>query len=230
MATLYAGKKSEEVLDHLLKRRSVRAADLVEPAPDAAQLEIILNAAARVPDHGRAVPFYFVVFEGEARKEAGAIIRSVFEKNNPEADSDKAEVEERRLMRAPLVIAVVYRARRGKHALWEQMLSVGAACQNLIVATNACGFATNWLSEWYAYDNDVRAGLGFDKRDIIAGFIHIGTAPEDLSLEERERPELREIVSHWSAEQPLKKGNIYDRDKFEFPSLGFDPAKLVDNI
>jgi nitroreductase len=223
MTTLYAGKKSDEVIEHLLKRRSVRAADLCDPAPGASQLEVILQAAARVSDHGRAVPFYFLVFEGQAREEAGNIIRTAFIKNNPEAGEEKAGEEAQRLMRAPLVIAVVYRARRGKHPLWEQMLTAGAVCQNLILAANASGFGANWLSEWFAYDGDVRAGLGLDERDVLAGFIHIGSVPKNLALEERERPDLSQIVTRWSPDAALNKGDAaYDRDKFEFPKIGFN--------
>lgn len=223
MTTLYAGKKSEEVLKHLLKRRSVRAADLCEPAPDVVQLEKILQAASRIPDHGRAVPFYFIVFEGQARMKAGEIIRSAFIKNNPEAPGDKADEEAQRLMRAPLVIAVVYRARRGKHPFWEQMLTVGAVCQNLVISANACGFGANWLSEWFAYDDDVRAGLGLDDRDVLAGFIHLGSVPDDLVLEERDRPDLSQILTRWSPDALLNKGDAaYDRDKFDFPRIGFD--------
>lgn len=227
MTTLYAGKKSDDVLDHLLKRRSLRAADLCDPAPDAAQLDTILQAASRVPDHGRAVPFYFIVFEGEARAQAGKIIRQAFEANNPGCDPDKAREEGERLLRAPMVIAVVYRARRGKHPLWEQMLTAGAVCQNLVLAANASGFAANWLSEWFAYDDAVREGFGLDAHDVLAGFIHIGTPPAGLALEERERPDLPEIVTHWTPDAPVKKGALYERDKFDFPRLGFDPEKLV---
>lgn len=202
----------------LLTRRSVKAELLTQPAPDADQLKQILTAGARVPDHGRTMPFYFLVFEGEARQRAGQIVADAFTRANPDATPDKIEAETHRFLRAPLVIGVIYRKRRGKHPLWEQMLSVGAACQNILLAAHALGFAGNWLSEWFAYDADVSAALGLDARDTLAGFIHIGTPPAEKP-EERERPALDQIVTHWQEGIVLNKGDMYDREKMEFPPV-----------
>jgi nitroreductase len=224
--SLIAGKKSDEMLEYLLKRRSVSVKNLAMPAPSPEQIQTILTVAARVPDHGKTVPFYFIVFEGEMRKEVGQIIARHYKVKNPEAPQDKIETEEERFLRAPLVIGVIYRPRRGKHPIWEQMMSVGAVCQNLILAVNASGFGANWLSEWYAYDEDFKRELGLDSKDIIAGFIHIGTVT--ALPEERERPNLDEIVTRWKSGVPLNKGDAAEGNKFDFPTLGFDPGKLRD--
>ena len=215
-----AGKKSKEMLDYLLRRRSVKAVNMSEPAPSHEQMNVILRAAMRVPDHGKTAPFYFLVFEGGARQKAGDIIAGVFQKNNPDAGDKKIEEEAQRFLRAPLVVAVIYRARKAKHPLWEQIMSVGAACQNLILSANALGFGAQWLSEWYAYDDHFRKELGLDNRDVVAGFIHLGTP--DKFEEERERPELEELVTYWQPEVEVKKGDgQYDREKFALPDLGF---------
>jgi len=48
-------------------------------------------------------------------------------------------------MRAPLVIAVISRVAKNTAAPeWEQMLSVGAACQNLLIAATALGYGAQW--------------------------------------------------------------------------------------
>ena len=73
----WSGKASNETLEYLLKRRSVKADDLLAPGPSSDQLETILQAAVRVPDHGKVVPFYFLVFEGEARLNARSEERRV---------------------------------------------------------------------------------------------------------------------------------------------------------
>ena len=208
-----------ELLDVLLTRHSVAPEMLSAPAPDAAQLEVILTAASRVSDHARTMPFYFLVFEGEARRSAGEKIAAVFQQKNPDASAEDIEAEAQSFMRSPMVIAVIYRTRRAKFLLWEQMMSVGAACQNLLIAAYAQGFAGQWLSEWSAYDEDVHAALGLDERDTVAGFMHLGT-PQGRP-DERERPDLAEIVTHWQDGAPIKKGDCYDRPKFDFPPLGF---------
>lgn len=217
-----AGKKSPETLDYLLKRRSVlaKADALKSPGPNTQELEDILTAASRVPDHGKICPFYFMVFEGDARQKAGEIIAQSYAKNNPDCREGKVEVEADRFMRAPMVIGVIHRARESKNPLWEQMLSAGAACQNLILAANALGFGAQWLTEWYAYDEDVRQGLGLDGRDVVAGFIYLGSVDE--TPEDRDRPDLNEIVNHWEHGADLKKGDCYARTKFDVPDLGFE--------
>ena len=209
-----------DALNLLHTRRSVKAIDLGSFGPDAQQLNDILTAGARVPDHGMVVPFYFVVLQGDARRDIGEVTAQIFQKNNPDAGEDKVQIERERFTRAPCVVAVVYRKRQAKHPLWEQMMSAGAACQNLILAANAHGFAAQWVTEWVAYDEDMRAAIGLDDLDILAGFIHIGSKPEEAP-EERNRPDLNEIVTHWSPRIQIKKGDIYNRTKFDIPNLGF---------
>lgn len=217
----YAGKQSPELLDYLLKRRSLKVDQFShEDGPNKEQLETILTAAARVPDHGKTCPFYFLIFQGEARNKAGDMIARVFKDQNPDAELDKIEKEEQRFTRAHTVIGVIYRARQAKHPLWEQIMSAGAACQNLVLAANASGFAAQWLSEWYAYDDETRKGFGLDGRDVVAGFIHIGKPAGEP--EERERPDLSQITIYWEEGAENKKGDIYNRDKFDIPKLGFE--------
>jgi nitroreductase len=217
--TLYAGKQSPELLDYLLKRRSVKADQLSAPGPNPEQLQKILSAATRVPDHGKMNPWYFIVFEGSAREQAGEIIAGAFQKSNPEARPDKLEAERQRFTRAPLVVAVISRMRKGKKPFWEQILSSGAVCMNLSLAAHASGFGVNWVTEWYAFDEHVKTALGLDSRDHVAGFLYIGTVT--TPPEERDRPDLGLIVNHFEAGKPLKKGDQYDQEKFGLPEAGF---------
>lgn len=216
---VYAGKESAELLDYLLKRRSVMADNLCMPGPNSDELEQILTAASRVPDHGKLCPFYFLVFQGDARLQAGDILADAYLKSHADASKDRVEFERKRFMRAPLVVAIISRQRMGKNPLWEQILSAGAAAQNFSLATHACGYAVQWLTEWYAFDDHVKGGLGLDARDHVVGFMYVGTAEEQP--EERDRPELSKIVNHWQPDMPLEKGDLYDREKFGFPAKGF---------
>src|SRR5262249_50328416 len=112
-----------EALDLLKTRRSVKPIELGGPGPSAADLETLLTIAARVPDHGKLVPWRFVVFEGDARLKAGEVIADTFKAGHPEATTDQIEFERRRLARAPLVVAVVSRAApHVKIPEWEQVL------------------------------------------------------------------------------------------------------------
>lgn len=185
-----------ETIHLLKKRRSAPALALTPPGPTAEELETILCIASRVPDHGKLAPWRFIVYEGEGRDRAGEIVADVYAKAHPGADSSELAFEKRRFSLAPLVIGVVSRA--GPHEKipeWEQVLSAGAVCMNLIVAANALGFASVWLSEWYAYDRAALGRLGIGENEKVAGFIHIGRAPNPR--EDRPRPALADIVTRF---------------------------------
>lgn len=225
MQTLTTAKKSDETLKYLLGRRSCPIKMLQEPGPDKEQIKTILQAASRVPDHGKMFPWYFIVFQGDNRKKIGETLKKAWLCNeNPDATQAKLELEAERFMRAPVVIAVISRVRKGKHPLWEQILSAGAVCQNLSIAANTLGYATNWLTEWYSYNDTFRNELGLDKCDHIAGFIYIGT-PKEIP-KERERPDLNEIITWWKPGVKPQKGNEYSKPGKEYPQEGFDFSGL----
>ena len=189
---------SNPALDHLLTRRSVSANALAEPGPSEAQLHQILTAASRVPDHKKLVPWRFVLFQGKAREAFGQILAAVCGAEEPGASAFRLEMEAKRFLRAPLVVAVVSRVTKNPAAPeWEQVLSAGAACQNLIVAASALGFGAQWITEWYAYSEGVRQALHLADGERVAGFVYIGTAKE--KPDERERPHLADIVTSWQA-------------------------------
>ena len=181
-------------LDLLRTRRSVPPPRLEAPGPDRETLDAILTIASRVPDHGKLAPWRFIVIEGEARHRVGETLAAIHAADNPGADAARLELERNRLAHAPVVVGVVSRA--GPHVKipeWEQVLSAGAVSMNLVVAANAAGYATAWLTEWFAYDRRVLDALGLDPAERIAGFIHIGRAREVPS--DRLRPDLAQIVT-----------------------------------
>ncbi|GJL91829.1 nitroreductase family protein [Hyphococcus sp.] len=187
---------SEATLAMLRTRRSTPADFMAGPGPDAAALDDILKIAARVPDHRRVVPFRFVVFEREARTQFGEILRQAFIAANPDADDVKAAFEEGRFLRAPTVIAVISSPdETHRTPLWEQQLCVGAVCQNMLLAASAHGFAAQWLTEWYAFEDAVGRAAGLKPHERFAGFVYIGTATEEPK--ERGRPDMASIVSRY---------------------------------
>ncbi len=183
-----------DAVDLLLTRRSGSAKAMGTPGPGKKQLEQILQAGARAPDHGKLFPWRFIVFEGDGRERAGDILA---EAAKADGERDRQVEEERaRFLRAPVVIGVISCARElHKIPVWEQELSAGAVCQNILVAATALGFVGNWLTEWYAYHPAVRQGLGLKSGERVAGFIYLGTAKDPL--EERPRPEMDKIVSYF---------------------------------
>ena len=185
------------IISFLAARRSVKPDRLVAPGPSPAELDTILTIASRVPDHKKLAPWRFIVLEGNARAGLGEIVAEACVAAEKEPPSHvRLETERARLMRAPLVIAVVSRVTPHRSAPeWEQVLSAGAACLNLCLAANALGYGTSWITEWIAYNAAVGAALHLADNERIAGFIYVGTPTE--RSDERERPALAEIVSRW---------------------------------
>ncbi|GAA0537392.1 nitroreductase [Rhizomicrobium palustre] len=184
-----------KALDLLLTRRSGSAKAMTGPGPGPEELDAILKASARVPDHGKLAPWRFVVFEGDARARFGQLIADALAETEKVSDERSAS-EAARLMRAPVVVAVISRVREAiPIPEWEQVLSAGAVCQNMLIAAHALGYVGNWLTEWYAYHPVVKERMGLKPGERIAGFIYIGTSA--IELEERIRPDLEKIVTRF---------------------------------
>lgn len=182
-------------LSLLATRRSARPRDLVEPGPDAAQLATILQIAARVPDHGKIAPWRFVVVEAEQREALSRIITDAYRAERPQAAATEIAALEQFAHQAPALVVVLFTPRTASHIpLWEQELSVGAACMNVLHATHASGFAGGWLTGWASYSDAVRDAFGAEP-ERIAGFFFLGTPSQPP--EERARPAMDAIVSRF---------------------------------
>jgi nitroreductase len=181
-------------LDFLNSRRSSRPLDLAEPGPNEAQLTQILTIAARVPDHGKLVPWRFVVLTGEGRKRMAETLAAKLRAAAPAVAEDQIEKERSRFASSPVIVAVVSRA--GPHPKipeWGQVLSAGAACMNLLHAANALGFGAAWLTGPFAEHRGALEALGLKPHEKLAGFVHIGTPLQ--KQDERDRPVLADIVT-----------------------------------
>ncbi len=182
----------------LATRRSAKPRNLVAPGPDAAQLKRILTAATRVPDHGKLFPWRFVVIGLDQRDALADLLQRAYRADVGEPHKRDIEDIERFAHTAPtLIVAISHPDPEKKIPVWEQELSAGAACMNLLVAAHAEGFHGGWLTEWAAFSETVRRAFTDDFGGIgrIAGFIFLGTSSREL--EERPRPVYDDVVSDW---------------------------------
>jgi nitroreductase len=177
----------------LATRRSGKPRDLVAPGPDAGELATMLQIAARTPDHGKLNPWRFVVVED--RDALSALIAQAYLAERPEAKRLGLEAMDQFARQAPTLVVVLSSPKPESHIpLWEQELSAGAVCMNLLHVAHAMGFAGGWLTAWPTYSDAVRDAFGAS-HERIAGFVFIGTPSRPL--EERPRPDMAEIVSRW---------------------------------
>ena len=193
---------NEGLAHYLTTRRTIPASLLAEPAPDLATLSAMLTIAARVPDHGKLAPWRFILFDKAAREKAIAGLIEIAKKHSDEKERTIREAKAKGFADAPLVVAVISSpiADHPKIPLWEQQLSSACVALNLVHAANACGFASNWLTGWYAYDEEAKAWLGLKPGEKVTGFVHIGTAT--VPPVERDRPDVAGITERWEVPAP----------------------------
>tara|TARA_Y100001936_G_scaffold225802_1_gene244616 strand:+ start:378 stop:941 length:564 start_codon:yes stop_codon:yes gene_type:complete len=179
------------------KRRSVLARKMSpESIPDE-DLNKILAAGIRVPDHGALNPWKICVIKGEKLRQIDeSIILSEFKKENPKATEIQLETESKRFQRASVILAVLSTPLdHPKIPKWEMTLSSGAVCMNLLSCAQSLGYAAQWLTEWYAYNNKMLQYLGGRAEiDKISGFIYLGHKIEEPN--ERRRPEPNKVINY----------------------------------
>ncbi len=190
-----------DALTALMTRRSTSVRDMVAPAPSDEQLAHILTVATRVPDHGKLCPWRIVVLREDAALRLGEIATAQFSAQYPDATEAQLAAERTRFTRTPPCLAVLSTPVLGTKPVWEQELSVGAVCTNILHAAHALGLAGKWLTEWVAYDEAILAALRAAapphsaEQARIAGFIYLGTKASETA--DRERPDLEDVVSEF---------------------------------
>jgi nitroreductase len=162
-----------DMLSALEARRSAKK--LVEPAPTRTQLEQILRAGANAPDHGRLRPWRFVVMRGAALQRFGESMAEAFQEKVPSANAEQIAKERAKALRAPIIIAVAARVTRNKIPEVEQLLSAGAAVENMFLAARSLGYGAMWKTGDVAYNPKIKEHLGLAATDHIVAFLYIGT-------------------------------------------------------
>jgi nitroreductase len=184
---------SPQTLAFLARRRSASAMTLAAPGPGDEELATLLRLASRVPDHGKLSPWRFVVLKGEPKRRFIAGLEAIAKR---QPDGARLVAKLGKIKAPPLTVAVVSRLTpAGDIPEWEQRLSAGAVCMTLIIAAQAMGYGANWITDWYAYDQDAGRLLGLAEGERVAGYVHLGTSAETPL--ERVRPDVGAIVEEW---------------------------------
>ena len=185
------------VIDYLLARKSPPIQLLKEPAPSDSEIETLLSAAVRVPDHGKLQPWRFILYRGDARLRVGELLAARAQEREGPLTEGRAQQERERFARAPLVIGVVSVPRDNpKIPRWEMLHSGAAAAMNLVHAANALGYGANWITNWYSDDEEGRRLLGLAPDERVIGFVHIGTVTGEFA--DRPRPDVTTLYSEYS--------------------------------
>jgi nitroreductase len=181
----------------LNQRISSPAMQLGEPGPNAEQLDQLLSAAIRVPDHGKMTPWRMILVRGNERAPLGERLAKIHEKADPDVAPSKLDKDRHRFAAAPLtvvVVAVVDEEHKKVPAI-EQLMSAGCVAFSLLIGAQALGMSGQWLTGWAAYDKKVAKLFELKSNERIIGFMHIGTPHEPLP--ERNRPLLADVVTEF---------------------------------
>lgn len=188
-----------QAIDALLRRYSGRS--LIEPAPDEAALGLIFESAVRAPDHGRLRPWRFIVIRSDDRAAFGELLADHTRRTKAAVSDEALERERRKAFRAPLIVVVAAIVTpEGKIPALEQILSAGAAAQNMLHAAFALGFNAVWKTGGSAYDELVKSALGLEAKDAIVGFMYLGTDAEGPGS--MPRPDYHQYVRDWDHRLP----------------------------
>ena len=183
----------QAVHDNIHHRQST--GNLVEPAPNAQQLEFAFQAALTAPDHHRLKPTRFIVVTAEARAAFGELLSQALV-DLGETDPIQIDRVKQHPFRAPLlVLAVTQFQAHPKVPYFEQTLSSGAAIQNFLLSMQAQGFSSIWRSGAVVESALLKKALGLKPHDLIAGIIYLGTAVKAIAP--RGEINSQEYVSVW---------------------------------
>lgn len=185
--------RNDPAFAFLAARKSYPSKAMVPPAPDRAALEPLLQAALRVPDHGKLEPWRLVVGYRDALARWGDIgAARAMERGGDAVMVEKGRGQFDRSHLAVVVIAVPRPT--DKVPPVEQLLSAGALCMNIVHAATAAGWAAQWLTGWVAHDPVFAArAFGCVPGETVAGIIHIASAGADAP--DRPRPDLAQVVT-----------------------------------
>lgn len=185
--------RNEAALDFLKSRRSHPAKLFTLPVPDRAEVTEILTAATRVPDHGKLEPWRLVVVQGAAFARLAALAEARAAELG--GDAEKVAKGRGQYDLGKLAVVVIAAPRSDpKIPAVEQLMSAAALCFGIVMAAEAAGWGSCWLTGWPAHDPVfVARAFGCTGDETVAGIIHIGTPAADAP--DRPRPNLSRLVT-----------------------------------
>lgn len=178
-----------DVLEVIHSRRSV--AQVASDPIVRSEIELLVEAAVRAPNHHLTEPWRFIVLTGEALHQLGeTMAKRVLEEERDDPNLEaRADAERKKALRAPVILTVVYVPSTNPKAVEiEDRYAVGAAIQNILLAAHARGLGAYLRTGPAARDRRVDHFLGVGEGEEIAGFVYLGK----LEGEQKREPTRRQ--------------------------------------
>ncbi len=161
------------------------------------QMERILEAAIWAPNHKLTNPWEFYVISGEAKERLARLRGRLKRSKHPQPDSEQARVVEQKayegLATVPYAVLVCQVLSDDPVRREEDLLAVGCAIQNLMLAAHGMGIGTFWGSGPLVNHPETFQLLGVPEGRRGVGLIFVGyparehKAPDRAPLAEKVR-------------------------------------------
>jgi nitroreductase len=175
--------KAEQLFEMINARNSDGL--LSDPAPSHEELSFAIQAALTAPDHHRLQPWRFLTINGDARIKLGHAFHQALVARG-ETDEELFRKVQAQPLRAPLILVCVVDVKEHpKVPVIEQVLSMGAAVQNILLMLKAQGYGAIWRTGAITESVVLKQSLGLSEQDIIAGFVYIGSLSREIPVRER---------------------------------------------
>lgn len=180
----------------IASRQNVSPKRLVEPGPNAAQLDRLFAAAAAAPDHGQLLPWRFVIVPQAKRGLLAEVFALALIDRDAGATLEQIESAREKAHRAPMLMLAVVRLvseHEPEIPNVERMVSLGCAVQNLLLASNAMGFGSGLTSGQAMTSHRMRELFTLSDEETAICFVNVGTVSKRRPV--RTRPAVEQFVT-----------------------------------
>ncbi len=163
-----------ETLKAIKTRNSV--AHLTEPAPRPEEMEEVYKCALRAPDHAWQRPWKFIEITWYVRKKLGNSFVEASIALGEEMTDELREKLEKAPFRAPMVIVLTADIKEHpKVPKIEQIISLGASAQNILLALHDIGYSAIWRTGKMAFNQNITDALELPSHYEVIGYLYVGT-------------------------------------------------------
>ena len=150
--------------------------NLGKPIPSESQMEKVYTAALRAPDHASLKPTKFIEVTGKGLDKLSTIFKKYVLESGTEIEKSKLDKYVNAPFRAPMIIILINENKfHPKVPEVEQMLSTGAAAQNILLSLDSLGYGAIWRTGIFALNDKLNKYFNLNSNQKILGYIYVGT-------------------------------------------------------
>ena len=169
---------------------------LTDPVPSKEEMGEIYKGALRAPDHAWLRPWKFIEVRGNSRKRLADSFIQASMASGEEMTQELRQKLEKAPYRAPMVIVLAADIKEHpKVPKIEQIISLGASAQNILLGLHDFGYSAIWRTGKMAFNQHITDALKLPANYEVIGYLYVGTPSGHIkSLPELE---LSDHLTRW---------------------------------